>query len=224
MPTLKSQQPDRRGFTLIELIIVLSIFGVALGLVAMRAGVFSFWNDERFLRRLSETITFLHAQSIAEQASYELSFDLTEQSYKVGVRRTEAEDYSQLQGLTQDAGIISLELAAFLSPTAGKNYTIIPPPSFPSFAQPIRLPEGTRIEDVRTVRGIAKPEDESSKLAVIGFSPRGFSDFAVIHLRLRSGGVVTLLVNPFTGGVQIFREYRDFEWTYGRKSRRAEEP
>ena len=82
--------------------------------------------------------------------------------------------------------------------------------------------------DVKTMRGLVKlPQggEQASTgndpnrpgLAYIRFSPRGFSEFAVIHLRTAAGKEITILINPFTGEAQIIREYKDFEWTYGKK-------
>jgi len=204
-----------RAFTLIELIVVIAIFGVVMTVVGVRLGVFSYWNEESFIRRLSETIVFLHHQSIADQSFYELEFDFEKNTYRIGVLRSDNDLSTEVQEVSQDAGAISLELAAFLNPSIGKDYTIIPPPGFPSLGTPVEFPPDTVVERLRTMRGIT----ERSKGArdYIRFSPRGFSEFAVIHLRIRDKGQRTILVNPFTGNTEIFNGFRDFEWTYGRK-------
>jgi hypothetical protein len=88
-----------------------------------------------------------------------------------------------------------------------------PPPDFPSLAEEQYFPPGTTLTDVRTLRGVQTPVDGE---AYILYSPRGFSEFSVIHLQLSNGEVVTILVNPWTGNPEIYRGYRDFEWTYGR--------
>jgi len=206
------------AFTLIELVVVITVLGVALSLLGLRTGGFSFWNEEAFIRRLSETITFLHYQAVAERATYQLELDLKANSYRVGIAREEGDLNENLTELAADAGNISLELAAFLNPSTGAGYTLIPPPSFPSLAEPVPLPKGSIIEDVRTMRGFFTASEEGGK-ARIFFSPRGFSEFAVIHIKLESSGVRTILVNPFTGTTDIFRDRRDFEWTYGRKKK-----
>ena len=115
--------------------------------------------------------------------------------------------------IAQDAGNLSLELAAFLSPSSGATQTMIPPPSFPSLAEPVTLPQGVEFDDIKTMRG--KHLAGEGGLAAILFSPRGFSEFSVIHL-LIGGEPVTILVNPFTGLTETYYEYKEFEWTYGR--------
>lgn len=204
------------GFTLVELVLVIVIIGLVFGVVGVRSGSFDFWKEEGFLRRMSETITFLHHQAVSDQAFYRIDFDLRRNNYRVRVVRAEEyDDEGRLSLIASDAGALSLELAAFLNPSIGRSQTLIPPPSLPSLADPQEFPPGTTIEDIRTMRGRFTPSEHES--AYIAFSPRGFSEFAVLHFRISTGEPVTILVNPFTGLTEIFREYKDFEWTYGRK-------
>jgi hypothetical protein len=91
---------------------------------------------------------------------------------------------------------------------------MIPPPLFPSLAKPVPFPEGVTLTDVRTMRGM-----KTEGTPYVHFSPRGFSEFCVIHLRLQNGSELTILVNPFTGLTEIYREYKDFEWTYGHQKK-----
>ncbi|MEZ4754740.1 MAG: prepilin-type N-terminal cleavage/methylation domain-containing protein [Bdellovibrionota bacterium] len=207
------------GFTLIEVIVVLVIIAVASGFLVGRLGFFSFWNQEGEIRKLTEVIEFLHHQAIADQAFYRLEFDLDEHSYRVGVFRSgPVIDDEELSILASDAGNLTLELAAFLNPSISSEGTMIPPPSFPSLANPVKLKPDILIEDIRTMRGV-KPASQGGK-AYIMFSPRGFSEFSVIHLNLGEVLKVTILVNPFTGLTDIFRgtEFKDFEWTFGRNN------
>lgn len=220
---LKNEPATRKvatteAFTLIELVVVLAIFGVAMGLVTLKLGTFNYWRDEGIVRRLSETLEFLHKQAIVDQVFYRLEFKLASEkddepdAYSIGVIQPDEGTTSALTAITQDAGNLSLELAAFLSPAVGKSFSVVPPPSFPSLGLPVVLPVGAEFTEIRTLRG--KETRGGKDPPFILFSPRGFSEFSVIHLRLSAGAEVTILVNPFTGLTQIFREYRDFQWTY----------
>lgn len=210
-----NRAPAPSGFTLIELVVVIALIGLIYALIGLRSGTFSFWEEEGFLRRLTETIEFLHHQAVIDQSFYRLDFDLKENSWRVRAVKVEEENENKdLESLATDAGSLSLELAAFLNPDMGRSQSLIPAPSFPSLSEPQLLPKGTLIEDIRTMRG--RQSAATSSEASIYFSPRGFSEFAVIHLRLAGVNPVTILVNPFTGLTQIYREYRDFEWSYGR--------
>ena len=170
----------------------------------------------------SEVIEFLHHQAVADQAFYRMEFDLKNHTYKVGVFRSGpiVEDES-LSVLASDAGNLTLELAAFLNPSTGQEGTMIPPPSFPSLAEPVDLAPDLTIDSIRTMRG-KKIASEGGK-AFIMFSPRGFSEFAVLHIAAGEYKKITILVNPFTGLTEIFKgdEFKDFEWTFGRKNDEA---
>ena len=216
---LAAARPDQQhGFTLIELVLVIVIIGLTFGIVGLRSGSFDFWRDEGFLRRISETVSFLHHQAIVDQSFYRLDFDFKRNAYRVRVVRTEEHDDEQrLSEIAADAGNLSLELAAFLNPSIGRSQTLIAPPSLPSLAEEQALPDGMHVQDIRTMRGKFAPGQDES--AYILFSPRGFSEFAVMHFKLSTDQPVTVLVNPFTGLTEIYREYKDFEWTYGSKKK-----
>ena len=211
-----STQLKSQGFTLIELVVVVSIIGIATLLVVINTGSFAHWQEEGFLRRMMETIEFLHHQAVQDGEHYRIEFDFESNSYKIGVLKTEQLNNSAVIALSQDAGALSLELATILNPSIGKTHSLIPPPSFPSLAEPTSFPEHLYLRDLRNLSGIHTKADV--KRASIMFSPRGFSEFAVLHLAsFDNDNVITILINPFTGLTQLYREDKDFEWTYGRK-------
>lgn len=199
------------GFTLVELLLVMLIIGALGALIASRPNSFGYWQQEGYLRNLTETINFLHNQAVVDQSLYRMEFDLQEGSYRIGILKPEDQD-TTFAGVAQDVGNLSLELSTFLNPGGTEGSAIfIPPPSMPSLATPVFTPTGLKIRDIRTMRGIAKEGKP-----YIMFSPRGFSEFAVIHITLPTNEVITILVNPFTGIPKIIREDKDFSWTYGR--------
>ena len=86
--------------------------------------------------------------------------------------------------------------------------------SIPSLAEPVQLPEGMTVEAAHTMRGEFMRRDGGT--AALFFSPRGFSEFAYLHIQMPSGRQVTLLVNPFTGLTEQHDGFQDFEWSYGK--------
>lgn len=211
---MNARRAIQRGLTLIELVIVIVIVAIMATFTAYQSGTISFWREEGFIRRLSETIVFLHHQAVVDQAYYRLQFDIEKHTYQVGVMQTEAGNESSLAAAAADAGTLTLELAGFLSPSIGRSQSMIPPPSFPSLAEPVEFPRELSISDIRTMRG--KTEAADGGTPYILFSPRGFSEFAVIHLENDRGQPFTILVNPFTGLTDIYHEYKDFVWTYSK--------
>lgn len=214
--TTQSSALRARGFTLLELLIVLSIIAVTLGIFSLKSSTFGYWEQESALRRFSTTIELLHKQAIQDQEFYRLDVDFVNNSYTAGVLKTEGVDDSEYLQTYADSGALSLEIASVLNPSLGESQTLIPPPSYPSLAEPTILPSGLQFTDIRNMRGKYSASD--SKEAQIVFSPRGFSEFAVIHLSVNQVGSVTILVNPFTGLTEAFREYKDFEWTYDKRA------
>ena len=201
-----------RGFTLVELVLVIAIIGVTFGLVATRSGTFDLWKERDFERNFSETIVFLHHQALADQSYYRLEIDFDQNTFQIGVMKNEEENNEELADLASDAGILSVELSAFQHPSFGRTQSMIPPPGFPSLADAKKPPARIVFDDVRTMRGLST-KTEGGK-AYIMFSPVGFSEFAVIHLRYPGEKITTILVNPFTGLTEIFNEYKDFQWKY----------
>lgn len=204
-----------KGFTLLELTLVILLIAVIAVLAIGRGVGLSYWREEGFIRSLNETIIFLHHQATVDRAYYRLEIDLDHNRYQIGVLKSEDADL-ELQQFSQDLGVLSLELAAYLNPSIGSTYSFIPPPSYPSLAEPVTPPAGVIFQDVRTMRG-----REFDAKPYILFSPRSFSEFAVIHMELSDLTKVSILINPFTGNTEIFRgsEYKDFEWAYGRNSK-----
>jgi len=221
----RSQGRNRAcGFTLIELVIVVLIIAAMMMLVTVPTGAVAYWKEEAFIRKLVETIEFLHTQAVADQAFYRLELDFGEgrqrSFFSVGVVKPEEDFAIQTKGVaSEDVGLVSTELYFFLHPSTGVDgsYTIIPPPSYPSLFEPTLFPQDLTLERVRTAGGIFERGHDDKAFLV--FSPRGFSGFAVLHLKLSGGAPVTILVNPFTGMTTIYREFRDFEWTYGRANK-----
>lgn len=205
---------EEKGFTLIELILVIAIIGLIYLVSVNGGGSLAFWKQRTALNKLTQTITFLHHQAIADQSFYRFEIDFQNNSYRVGVVRPEPDEDARFLEIAGDAGAISLELAAFLSPAMGSTHTLIPPPEFPDLFEPTPLPEGVVFQDVKTPQG--EFIRGASEKAWFHFSPRGFTEFAVIHLALRDDAFITITLNPFTGIAKMIPEYKDFEWTYGK--------
>jgi prepilin-type N-terminal cleavage/methylation domain-containing protein len=208
---LATSHHRQRGFTLIELVLVITIVALALGLVSVRLGGLDSWKEQTALRKLSETLVLLNNQAIMDQAFYRLEFDLEANSYRVGVMKPE----NMISNTACGANLppLELELAALLSPSIGNSATMIPPPSIPSLARPTALPSSMVFLDIVTPRGKHTRDENSEQRPYLLFSPRGFSEFGVVHLGNRKKVVTTILSNPWTGLAEIFQGYKELTWT-----------
>jgi len=204
----------QRGFTMIELVLVVAIMGLMIGIFSVRLSDINYWKEEAALRKLSELVLFLNNQAVMDQAFYRMEFDLEKQEYRVGVMQNQSSVVQNQSGVNLPP--LQLELSAMLSPDMGHESTMIPPPSYPSLAEPTTFPGAMQFLDVMTPRGKANTGDKRENPFLI-FSPRGSSEFGVIHLALGPGKPITLLVNPWTGMAEVYREYKEFEWTLGRQ-------
>jgi prepilin-type N-terminal cleavage/methylation domain-containing protein len=207
---------ESRGFTLIELIIVVTLIGVTLGLLSTRMGTLDPWKERSAVRRLSELVVFLNNQAVMDQAFYRLEFNFETHSYRVGVMRPESSTLAN--PFAQNLSPLENELAAMLSPSLDGDATMIPPPTFPSLAQPTQLPGQLRFIDVVSPRGMKRASDQGEERPFLLFSPRGASEFGVIHLSLSNDNKKTILVNPWTGLAEIYDEYKEFQWTLGKQA------
>mgnify|MGYP006271014941 CR=1 FL=1 len=213
MPTYH-QKLLQRGFTLIELVLVIAIMGLMIGIFSVRLSDINFWKEEAALKKLGELVVFLNNQSVMDQSFYRIEFDLDNRQYRVGVVKNESSITQNQSGVNLPP--LQLELSAMLSPDMGDESTVIPPPAYPSLAEPTTFPGAMQFLDVMTPRGKVAVGDKRENPYLI-FSPRGTSEFGVIHLALGPGNPVTILVNPWTGMAEVFREYKEFEWTLGRR-------
>lgn len=215
----KSNIVSAKAFTLIEIVIVIVIFGlIASLLLRTKLGSYQYWEQEGAIRKISEHINFLYYQAITDGKTYRMEFNLSENSsYRIGELVEEKVEFEEAVKNVETGSLISQEIDNYIHPAYSPHDGMVPPQDIPSLRDPIALPGGMRIVEVKTVRGVHTTSFEEDKPYII-FSPRGFSDFAVIHLELERSETaeVTILINPFTGLTTVYREYKDFEWNYGR--------
>jgi len=202
-----------RAFTLIELVLVITIMGLMIGIFSVRLSDINFWKEEAALRKLRDLVVYLNNAAVMDQSFYRLEFDLENRQYRVGVVKNDSSIIKNQSGA--NIPLLRLELSAMLSPDLGDESTLIPPPSMPSLAEPTTLPGQMEFLDVMTPRGKVTTGDKRENPYLI-FSPRGTSEFGVIHVALGPGHPVTILVNPWTGMAEVYREYKDFQWNLGR--------
>jgi hypothetical protein len=156
---------------------------------------------------------FLHDKAISDGNFYGLRLDLTERAYDVGVLQNNSLVNSNSAIQDDFTGVLTLELADFVTPDIGGGQNFMPPPDYPSLAEKQPFPTGLRFSRIQTSR-ITK-EDGEGGVVLITFSPKGFSDFAALNIVKSSDSEVTILVDPFSGLVKQYAQRKDFKWAYG---------
>ena len=78
----------------------------------------------------------------------------------------------------------------------------------PPLRSPKKLPEGIRFLDVLNLN---QPKKNAGLLRSV-FNPKGVVEETVIHLADSQGGILTIIINAFTGRFLIYDEYVDVEY------------
>ncbi len=160
---------NNRGFTLIELAVVVAILGIMIALVAPRFSDIGSANLKRSARHLTGMIRFLREESQAKKIEYRLRFDVQAGQYW-------AETLASLSDST-------VEFRRTTSVIGGEG----------------SLSGATTFRDVTVA---AHPDDP-----YILFTPDGWVEHALIHLRDSEDRDFTLIVNPLMGGTELREGY-----------------
>ena len=168
-PKSAIRNPQSKGFTLIELAVVIAILGVMITLIAPRLGELGEANLKRSARHLTGMIRFLHDESQAKKTEYRLRFDLQDGRYW-------AESFKLL---SESAG----EFQTTTSAIGGEG----------------RLFGQTTFRDIQAGSHPDEP--------YILFTPDGWVESTIIHLRDGSGRDFSLLVRPLTGSTELREGY-----------------
>lgn len=163
------ETPYSKGFTLIELTVIIVILGVMLTLIIPRLGELGEANLKRSARHLTGMIRFLKDESQAKKAVYRLRFDVPAGHY-----------WAEVMTRTSDQAIEFKRLSSALASEG-------------------RLSGNTTFRDV--VVG-SHPDD-----AFIQFTPDGWVEQALIHLRDGKDRDFTLTVRPLTGDTELHEGY-----------------
>ncbi len=154
-----------RGFTLIELMVVLLIMGIMLTIVIPRLGEIGEANLKRSARHLTGVIRYLRDESQAKKAVYRLRFDIQGNRY-----------WAEVMTFTTDKTVEFKKLQTEIGTEGG-------------------LAGQTTFRDVQAA---SHPDDP-----FIQFTPDGWVENAMIHLKDGSDRDFTLMVNPLTGGTEL---------------------
>jgi len=186
---------NARGFTLIEIMIVVIIIGMMMGL-----GVsILFPGNEAKLRdqsaKLSGTIKFLYNEAAVKNKYYRIVFDLDSQSWVI-----ESSTEPFLVKMIEEA---PKKTGAQDAPAGTPNADFTAEEGF--MVEASKLPSGTKFKDIQVMH--LKDRQEHGKVEVY-FFPSGYVEPTVINLTDEDEQTFySLQVNPLTGKALIRSEY-----------------
>ncbi len=222
MPLIRS----KRGFTLFELIVAITIVALLMGIVVSRIDDILDLEMKKAARRLSSTIRYLYNKSATEGIYIRLVIDMEGQSYwvestseqfflegtekeKTEKRKEEVKEKKEDKENKEEK--TTEEKTSETAPKIPKLEMKAPvfTPSESYLLRPTKLPNNVFFKDVMTEH---HPAPIEGKEASIYFFPNGYVEHAIINLRDENDEVFySLETNPITGAVKIENEYRMLE-------------
>jgi prepilin-type N-terminal cleavage/methylation domain-containing protein len=169
IPNSEFHTPHSKGFTLIELAVVIAILGVMIALVAPRFSDIGNANLKRSARHLTGMVRFLRDESQAKKAVYRLRFDVPAGRYwaeALMIKSDNTQEFMRATSVVGGEGGLSGQ-TTFRAVAAGSH-----------------------------------PDDP-----YILFTPDGWVEHALIHLRDGEDRDFTLLVKPLTGDTELREGY-----------------
>lgn len=167
------------GFTLIELVVVLTLMGAMLFVALPKFGVPSLRDDSRHAANwIIQNIESLKARSIRENVIYTLHIGIDSGTFQVE------------SGEPPD----SRETLPGAEGSSGENSAF-------------QLPDSVRIVDIQLPGAKTRTVGKVS----LQFSPAGYSDFALIHLRNDRGEYRSFWVQPFLPHVIYSESHADIK-------------
>ena len=181
MPTLRAGARSERGFTLIELTMVILVIGIVGTLVLPRfGGLLDRQQMRRTVNVVRGMVRQLHAKAALTKRVYRLTFDLDEQQLTV----------CYLESLPATA--LEDDACVAESSREMRGYA---------------MPDAVQLLDVVSAEG----EKVLEGTAMTHFHPTGLTEPSVVHLQTPDEAHVTLFIEALAGRVKVVYGYAERE-------------
>jgi prepilin-type N-terminal cleavage/methylation domain-containing protein len=174
---------NTHAFTLVEIVVVISLMGILLFFAAPRMGGFLFQDDARKVSKwIVLHVADLKNKSVQTQKTFLLHVDLDGNLFRI----EEAPDAA-----SGDAAVMEQVLAETTAETSEKRFD---------------LPQGYRVTSVL----YSQDRRVSSGTTAVSFYPAGYSDRAIIHLTDRQNRKKSYIIEAFLPRVKIHDDHVQF--------------
>ncbi len=235
---------DQRGFTLIELVMVILIVVVISGLAVNRLGSLGGYKSRAALRNFIDTWQFLYHEAEGRREDYRLVIDLDRSQFYVRREvppedkayvqvdylknlRTKGEQERRAKKEEENLKDVTTEFEEEDIRQSAPLETLFYQMLFQDRSGPIELTrplEFPALAEVQTlppdlrIKDVATLANKATSGTVfIRFSAQGATDFAVVHFDVAGEGF-TAFLDPATGSVILKNGLVDYESTYGKGS------
>lgn len=188
---------NRNGFTLIELIVVMTLIGIIFFFAIPRLDTSFLTNSSRQISNwITIHVTSLKSRAIEKQVPYIMEIDLGENRISCFAGPENQTDIFA-EANTQPDNSTAKGRVADSKADEGREK-----PKKEDFS----LPDKYRIADVLLADGTIR----TTGTVDIHFYPKGYSDRAIIHVKDDDGNTISYIIEPFLSRVMIKDDYVEF--------------
>lgn len=184
---------NRQAFTLIEVIVVISLMGVMLFFAAPRMDGFLQQDESREVSKwILLNIADLKNKSAQEQKTFILNIDLDGNRFQIiDASAGPSEEAMAAEGAMADGFVDETMDGEFSGENAGKSF---------------ELPQGYQLNQVL----FSDDRRVSNGVAAVVFYPRGYSDRVIIHITDRQNRRTSYAIEAFLPHVKIHDDHIQF--------------
>lgn len=197
---------SQRGFTLVEMLVVVALIGVLVGFVMPSVSSFFKVSLDKTTREVASLIKETYNSTVVTGLVHRMVYDLDKNTYwvEVGPRSFLIDTVETRQKAEDKKSKLFKEEE---KPSVFKMATDITDKAR-------RLPEGVEFEDVLSE---IDTEPLKSGKAYTHFFPQGATEQTLIHLKDLQDHKITLVISSLIGRTKLIQGYADRDEVYGAK-------